>query len=147
MTNQNYREISLRIAIPCNGKRIMPRFGLARDFFLVDINRDRVSNLRYCRWEPSTEPSVARWLQGQDAEGVVCDGIHPRFQTALKAEGLWVLWGAWGEIDEVLNRLLDGTLPAPPPENLSRPISCCAGNKTRRCRKAVPNIRKGEKDR
>jgi predicted Fe-Mo cluster-binding NifX family protein len=134
--NPKGRENSLRIAIPCNGNRIMPRFGLARDFFLVDIDiGSRFSNLRSCQWEPSIEPSVARWLRSLKMDGVVCDGIHPRFQTALRAEGLWVLWGTWGEIEDVLHRLVEGTLSAPPKENVVPPAPCCGRQKTRGCKK------------
>ncbi|MEZ4598494.1 MAG: NifB/NifX family molybdenum-iron cluster-binding protein [Syntrophotaleaceae bacterium] len=145
MTDPKYREISLRIAIPSNGRRIMPRFGLARDFFLVDIKDDRLSNLRACRWEPALEPSVARWLHRLKVDGVICDGIHPRFQSALKAEGLWVFWGIWGDIDDVLRRFLEGGMKAPAADGPTPPVPCCE-NKNRRCRTPVANIHKGEKD-
>jgi predicted Fe-Mo cluster-binding NifX family protein len=127
MTTDNDQQMPLRIAIPAYGNRIMPRFGLARVFYLADIGpqQDQLLNLRLCQWDPQTEPSVSRWLRGLEASGVVCDGIHPRFQTALRAEGLWVHWGAWGEIDDVLNRCLSGALPLPPRDEPVPCGTCC----------------------
>ncbi len=103
-----------RIAIPHYGQRIMPRFGLARQFYLVtaDRHKHQIDEPVHHQWDPCQEPSVARWLKQMRVSGVICDGIHPRFQTALKAEGLWILGGAWGEIGDVLERWLNGQLTA-----------------------------------
>jgi predicted Fe-Mo cluster-binding NifX family protein len=130
MTADNHQQMPLRIAIPAYGNRIMPRFGMARVFYLVDIGpqEGRVLNLQLCRWDPRAEPSVSRWLNSLEANGVICDGIHPRFQTALRAEGLWVHWGAWGEIDDVLDRCLSGALPLPPQDEQTSFGTCCRPN-------------------
>lgn len=124
MSIANAPSTVLRIAIPYYGQRIMPRFGLARQFCLItaDLQQGRIDNLIEARWDPVQEPSVARWLRRNAVAGVICDGIHPRFQTALKTEGLWILWGIWGELDEVLQRWLDGNLPLANAESLS---GCC----------------------
>ena len=108
-------QLLLRIAIPYYGSRVMPRFGLARNFYLIAIDpqTSQVADFQQHRWNPHAELSVARWLREYEASGVICDGIHPRFQAALKAEGLWVLWGAWGEVSEVLDQWLAGQLPLP----------------------------------
>lgn len=124
----------LNIAIPCYGSRVMPRFGLAREFYLISINSQtsQVADLKQAKWDPKTEPSVAHWLRELEANGVICDGIHPRFQTALKSEGLWVLWGIWGEVAEVLDQWLAGQLPLPNCE--SAPFEpCCHQKVHKRC--------------
>ena len=148
MTLPEAPKFSLRIAIPFNGKRIMPRFGLAREFFLVEIDTEKhLSALRPCRWEPRTEPSVGLWLRGLGADGVVCDGIHPRFQTVLEAEGLWVIQGAWGEIDEVLGRLLAGTLSVPPEKSPGYRAPCCSPQSIKACGKTTcPNPERRRKN-
>ncbi len=91
----------------------MPRFGLARHFYFVTVDQQisQVADLQQHEWDPQDKPSVARWLREQQVNGVICDGIHPRFQAALEAEGLWVLSGAWGEVNDVLEQWLAGQLP------------------------------------
>lgn len=115
MATTNKEKLLLRIAIPYYGSRVMPRFGLARHFYfvIVDPHTSQVADLQQHRWDPQDKSSVASWLREHQVSGVICDGIHPRFQTALKAEGLWVLWGAWGEVNTVLEQWLAGQLPLP----------------------------------
>ncbi len=115
------------IAIPHYGQRIMPRFGLAREFYLVtaDRNKRQIDPRIHQQWDPGQQPSVARWLKQMNVTGVICDGIHTRFQIALKAEGLWVLAGIWGEIDEVLKRWLDDQLATPDDLDDTSQRTCC----------------------
>ncbi len=115
MATPNKEMLLLRIAIPYYGSRVMPRFGLARHFYLVTVDpqTNQVADLQQHLWDPQDQPSVACWLREQQVNGVICDGIHPRFQTVLEAEGLWVLWGAWGEVSAVLDQWLAGQWPRP----------------------------------
>ncbi len=105
----------------------MPRFGLARQFYLVTANRHKqqIDELVHHQWDPSQAPSIALWLKQKSVSGVICDGIHPRFQTALKAEGLWILGGAWGEIRGVLERWLAGQLTVANDLTGSGQETCC----------------------
>lgn len=105
----------------------MPRFGLAREFYLVtaDLHKKQIDTLIHQQWDPGQEPSVVRWLKQMGVSGVICDGIHPRFQTALKAEGLWILGGVWGEIGEVLERWTNGQLTASNDSTVGGQEACC----------------------
>lgn len=116
-----------RVAIPHYGQRIMPRFGLARQFYLLTVDRHmhRVNFPVNYRWDPRQEPSVARWLKLMTVSGVICDGIHPRFQMALQEEGLWVLGGAWGEVDAVIELWLQGRLTTAEASGYTNPGICC----------------------
>ncbi|WP_418361394.1 NifB/NifX family molybdenum-iron cluster-binding protein [Syntrophotalea acetylenivorans] len=109
----------------------MPRFGLARQFYLltVDHHKAPIGPPVNTRWDPRQEPSVARWLKQMNASGVICDGIHPRFQTALKAEGLWVLSGVWGEISDVIECWIKGQLTAENNSDSLNLATCCRPNR------------------
>ncbi|MEZ4484911.1 MAG: NifB/NifX family molybdenum-iron cluster-binding protein [Syntrophotaleaceae bacterium] len=128
-------QISVTIAIPHYGQRIMPRFGLARQFCLATANlqQRRLLQLLHREWDPEQEPSLALWLKSMEVSGVICDGIHSRFQAALRAEGLWIIGGAWGDIAEVLERWVLGELTAS--DSLSGPgrASCCRPSRSPRC--------------
>lgn len=132
MVTPNKEQSLLRIVIPYYGSRVMPRFGLARHFHFVtvDLQTSQIADLKQHRWDPQDQPLVARWLCEQQVNGVICDGIHPRFQAVLEAEGLWVLWGAWGEVIDVLDQWLAGQLPQPKGDTVGvRPCSYQQVNK------------------
>lgn len=114
-----------RVALPLYGNRVLPRFGLARDFALVDVDCAGKSILGVERreWPSWRWPSVPAWLKDEGAAGVLCSGIHPRFQQALQDEGLWVVWGFMGEVEEVLQLwLLQGAVEGRAPAASS---PCC----------------------
>ncbi len=102
-------DIKFRIAVPCYGDRVLPRFGLARDFVFVDVDRGfrTMHSLQRLSWEPLSQPQLVRWLKTAGVSGVLCGGIHPRFQTALYAEGLWVVWGFRGEVAAILQNWIE----------------------------------------
>ncbi len=101
------------VAVPVYGSRVLPRFGLARTFRLAARDGVEVRDLGERVWDPTREPRLARWLRDQGVEGVLCGGIHPRFQVALELEGLWVLWGQRGEVGSVLARWVRGETRPP----------------------------------
>lgn len=128
------------IAIPHYGQRIMPRFGLARQFCLVtaSLQQRRILQLIHQQWDPDQEPSIALWLKRMKVSGVICDGIHSRFQAALRAEGLWIVGGAWGEIEEVLERWLQGELTPSDTLNGADQSVCCRPSRNRRRDRSCP---------
>ena len=96
------------IAVPCYGSRVLPRFGQAREFFFAeaDLVAGTLQGLQRRCWDLYDEPHLVRWLRREGIEAVLCGGIHPRFQVALYAEGIQVVWGFRGEVEEVLRQWL-----------------------------------------
>lgn len=97
-----------RLALPCYENRVLPRFGMARSFVFADIDRDKkqITAITARAWEPLEIADLPTWLRHCHVDGVLCCGIHPRFQIAIEAKGMWVTWGFRGEIEEVLERWL-----------------------------------------
>jgi predicted Fe-Mo cluster-binding NifX family protein len=99
-----------RVAIPCYGTRVLPRFGLAREFYFAEVDQQakKVVDLKRKEWNPYFDPQMVRWLRNHNISGVLCGGIHPRFQMALMFDGIWILWGFRGEVVEILEKWLSG---------------------------------------
>jgi len=99
---------TLRIAVPCYGNRVLPRFGQARDFFFAeaDLAAGTLHALQRRSWDQYQEPHLVRWLRCEGVVAVLCGGIHPRFQAALNSEGIGVVWGLRGEVEEVVRQWL-----------------------------------------
>lgn len=105
----------------------MPRFGAARTFVIVDLDHSGTLPSAYTRltWDPASAVELPAWLKRQHVVGILCGGIHPRFQIAIEAENLWVAWGFRGEISEVLKLWLDAGRPFHAFDHHDGFVSCC----------------------
>lgn len=133
-------EATYRLALPCYENRIMPRFGIARSFVLVDIqdHDNRIEKVTRHTWEPDTVPNLPNWLRQQHVDGILCGGIHPRFQIALEAAGLWVIWGFRGDIDTVLNQWMDSDNRQTMLNEYNSFVSCCRVQHPMECSPSLP---------
>lgn len=116
-----------RLALPCYKNRVMPRFGIARAFIFADIESEtkQITGTIEQSWEPNQGSDLPTWLQQKQVTGILCGGIHPRFQIALEAAGIWVVWGFRGEIDSILHQWLTSDTPETLPEQNYGFVSCC----------------------
>ncbi|MBI5440624.1 MAG: NifB/NifX family molybdenum-iron cluster-binding protein [Deltaproteobacteria bacterium] len=105
----------LNVGIPIYAGRVLPRFGVAREFLVASIERGtaKLVTIQTCRWREPSPEGIGAWLRSLGVEWVVCGGIHPRFLVALEAEGLRVVWGQRGPADEVLRQWARGELSVP----------------------------------
>lgn len=121
------KEAIIRLALPCYENRVMPRFGCSRNFVFADIlvPEKQISEYTDHAWSPDKHPDLPAWLRLKNVDGVLCGGIHPRFQIALEAQGLWVTWGYRGEIISVLNQWLSSTSANQVHGDNSSSLTCC----------------------
>lgn len=128
------------VAVPVYGTRVLPRFGMARTFWLAESEGGHgVRALGLREWDPTLEPRLPLRLVGQGVGGVLCGGIHPRFQADLEAAGLWVIGGQRGEAGEVAARWARGEMEPPGTAACpSRPCACGWGMHTHRRRGEIP---------
>ncbi len=106
----------VRVAVPCYGERVFPRFGQARVFCFAEIDPSGKTphRLQLRLWPSSQEPQVAHWLRDQGIGGVLCGGIHPRYQAALGSQGIWVVWGVRGEVGAILQEWVEAFASSEP---------------------------------
>jgi predicted Fe-Mo cluster-binding NifX family protein len=100
---------------------------VAREFVFVQIDpfQKKITEQTRVLWDPRQPHSLAAWLRHHKVAGVLCGGIHPRFQIALEAEGLWVVWGFRGDIDTVLRQWMSGKTPGSEAEEGLCMVTCC----------------------
>lgn len=127
MTRQILSDTMFRVALPCYENRVMPRFGCSRAFVFADIlkNENTLSKCTEHTWIPETDPDLPTWLRLRNVTGVLCGGIHPRFQIALEAQGLWVSWGFRGEILDILKQWLTHTSATQISGTTQNALTCC----------------------
>jgi hypothetical protein len=95
-----------RIAVPYYGTLSSPPSGLARIFFLIDVNlkAKAVASIGLHVWNPKKEPNLSSWLRQQRTDGVICSDNTSPYGVALCAEGIWVQWQQNGEVYDVVER-------------------------------------------
>lgn len=105
----------ITVALPVYGTRVLPRFGIAREFLLAEVDRlaPGVRSTERRSWDPRAAPSLPAWLGGLGVSGVICGGIHPRFRIDLEAADLWVLSGRQGDAEDIVRQWATGRAPRP----------------------------------
>lgn len=104
----------MRVAIPICRGRISPVFDVAQSMRLVEIEGRAAAN----RTEVTVRSDRARALAEHDVNLVICAGISREVGNALRAQGIEVISGICGSVDEVVDaylacRLDDGRFVMP----------------------------------
>lgn len=107
----------MNIAIPIYGTRVMPRFGSTREMKVITVEDGSIVGNKQVSLTPQT---FLPCLISEKVSVVICGGIHPRFQQAIRESGIQLIWGVVGEWEEVLQGYLKGTLQTNPIFCLSR---------------------------
>jgi predicted Fe-Mo cluster-binding NifX family protein len=100
----------MKVAVPVFGEEVSPRFGCSTHAVIAIVDQDGV------RVEGQQDLSQAppwQWPELFASLGVtkvICGGVHPRFQQAMHALGIDVIWGVIGPAAEALVALQDGRL-------------------------------------
>lgn len=99
-----------KIAVLLLEKRIAPCFGFCDEVLFLEGEGGDL--------HPEVQPfaaedpwSVCRFLAGRGVRKVVCNGIWSFHKEWLKTRGIEVLDDQWGTLEEVLRRMMSGTLP------------------------------------
>jgi len=100
----------MRIAIPSEGQMVSAHFGRCPEFTLVDVEDRQVKNRRTIKNPGHVPGFLPKFLKEQQADCIVSAGMGMRARELFAQEGIEVLLGVEGPVDEVVQRLCDGTL-------------------------------------
>ena len=101
---------TMNIAIPIYGKRVMPRFGCTREIMIVSVEDGKIGPKKRLPIESQAFWLLPDLLVAEHVSVMICGGIHPRFQEAIQAQNIRLIWGVMGEWNDVLQAYLQGTL-------------------------------------
>ena len=108
-------------------QRIAPVFDTARQVHLVDAAGGRITAESDHEVDADLSQRIA-WLKVQDVGTVVCGAISRPWQERLEAAGLTVVPFVSGELAEVMQAWLDGTL-----RGTAFAMPGCCGRRRMRC--------------
>jgi len=100
----------MRIAISTDGNAVSPHFGRCPAFTLVDVENGRMVG-RQMIPNPGHQPGfIPRFLHEKEVHVVVTGGMGARAQDIFHELGMETVLGVSGDVDEVIERFLAGTL-------------------------------------
>jgi len=100
----------LRIAISTDNGRVSAHFGRCPSFTIVDIENNKIVNKKFVD-NPGHQPGVIpKFLHDRGAECIICGGMGQRAQGIFEEFGIQTIVGVDGKVDEVIDRILKGTL-------------------------------------
>ncbi len=96
----------MRVAIPICRGRISPVFDVAQSLRLVDIEDRALAS----HAELTIRGNRTRALADHVVDVLICAGISREIENTLRAQGIDVISGICGLVDEVVEAYLDGGL-------------------------------------
>ncbi|KPJ60647.1 MAG: dinitrogenase iron-molybdenum cofactor [Latescibacteria bacterium DG_63] len=100
----------MRVAISTDGNLVSAHFGRCPHFTIVDVENGELTN-RVLVENPGHQPgAIPQFLSQKGVECIVAGGMGMRATMFFNQEGIQAIVGVSGEIDEVIDRLKNGTL-------------------------------------
>ncbi|TYO95966.1 NifB/NifX family molybdenum-iron cluster-binding protein [Desulfallas thermosapovorans] len=103
----------MKIALPHEYGYINQHFGRSKEFIIVELDEGQIANKRIVSAEQlqHNHEGLAGLLKGEQVDTVIVGGIGARALEPLKANGMQVVTGVSGKIDEVVIKFARGQLP------------------------------------
>jgi predicted Fe-Mo cluster-binding NifX family protein len=102
-----------KVAIPIFFNRVSPRLDCARQVLVLEIGKNgrmRRSELDISQWQPDEK---IYYLHRLGVEEVICGGIRHEDRAGLNQLGIRISSPVFGEVGEVIQGYLAGTLGNP----------------------------------
>ncbi|MFR4351749.1 MAG: DUF134 domain-containing protein [Roseburia sp.] len=101
---------SMRIAVTYENEEIFQHFGHTEQFKIYDIEDSEISSSRIVDTNGKGHGALARFLEENKVNTLICGGIGEGAQKALKEAGIALYGGVSGNADKAVSDLLAGNL-------------------------------------
>lgn len=103
-----------------------PHFGHTREFAIYQVEDGKILSKHVLDTDGAGHGALAGFLKAQGADVLLCGGIGPGAQQALKEAGICFYGGVTGSADAAAQAYLDGTLQYDPEAKCSNPSTTMA---------------------
>ncbi|MEI6413199.1 MAG: NifB/NifX family molybdenum-iron cluster-binding protein [Pseudomonadota bacterium] len=102
----------MKIAIPKDGEMINQHFGRSASFVIITLNEDKIIDIHEISASSlaHNHQELANLLLNSNISLVITGGIGQGMYNALQKQGLKVIRGVSGRINDVVNEYLSGKL-------------------------------------
>lgn len=102
----------MKIAVPVDGDMVNQHFGKSKNFLIASIDKGQIVERKQISTESlqHDHPGLSGLMIAEGVSTVILGGIGQPALDALKNNGLQVVRGASGKVEEVLEKFLAGGL-------------------------------------
>ena len=100
----------MKIAISSDSGKVSPHFGRAPEFTFVTIENNEVVEKIVLQNPGHAVGTIPQFISKQGAKFMIAGGMGHRAQGFFNQYGIEVIIGVTGSIDDVITKILDGTL-------------------------------------
>ena len=100
----------MKIAISMDGDEVCAHFGRAPQFSILSIENNEIIEKKIYSNPGHTVGSIPQFLNELGAECIITGGMGHRAVQFFAQYGIEVIMGITGRIDDVIAKILDGTL-------------------------------------
>lgn len=104
----------MKYAITCVNEEVFQHFGKCPSFLIVDIEEEIITKRSILHANGSGHGTLVTLLAEANVDTLICGGIGQGAKVALASHNIALISGAKGNIELILNALLDGTLKDDP---------------------------------
>ncbi|MBN2508807.1 MAG: NifB/NifX family molybdenum-iron cluster-binding protein [Spirochaetales bacterium] len=107
---------TIRIAFPTNDRiHVEEHFGHAREFAFVNVENGKAGDPEYIAPPPHAPGVIPQFVGDQGAGVIITGGMGQMAVNLFKQQGIEVILGAQGTIQDTLSVFLEGTLESTGP--------------------------------
>ena len=100
----------MKIAISSDSGKVYPHFGRAPEFTFITIENNKVVEKKILKNPGHEVGSIPKFINEQGAKWMIAGGMGRRAIEFFTQYGIEVIMGITGKIDDVIKKILDGTL-------------------------------------
>jgi dinitrogenase iron-molybdenum cofactor biosynthesis len=104
----------MKYAITYMNNMVFQHFGKCPEFLLVDIEDGKLVNKELLSSNGSGHGALVTLLKEANVDMLVCGGIGQGARDALAQNSISLISGASGNVDEIIEQLIKGTLKDDP---------------------------------
>lgn len=102
----------MKIVISTDNNMVSPHFGRCPYFTIIDIENGRLNNKEVIP-NPGHQPGfLPQFFSERGIECIIAGGMGTRAKTLFEQYGIETVLGVTGDIDTVINKIIDGKLEA-----------------------------------
>ena len=100
----------MKVAVTYENGNIFQHFGKSEAFKIYDVEADKVVSSEVVSTNGQGHGALGGFLMNQEIDALICGGIGPGAQEAMRSAGISLYAGVTGSCDEAVSKLLAGTL-------------------------------------
>jgi predicted Fe-Mo cluster-binding NifX family protein len=100
----------VKVAISTDSGNVSAHFGRAPEFTFVTIENNKVIEKKVIRNPGHSVGSIPQFVNQQGAKYMIAGGMGRRAEAFFNEYGIEVIVGITGGIDDIIKKILDGTL-------------------------------------